>query len=142
MSAVTESLLDSYLRFITAIPNERVASELPYNEAIICNLLYRSAPQTLTATQLCQHTRMLKSQMARTLSEMERKGLIVRRRCGEDRRQVAVELNREGATVFFRQHARILETVQAIEQQMSPEKMQALAALLDEAAQAARQVLD
>lgn len=140
MSTVTELLLDSYLRFTTAISNERVVSELPYNEALICNLLYRRAPQTYTATELCEGTRMLKSQMARTLNEMEEKGLILRSRSREDRRQVAVELNRAGAELF-RQHAQTLELVQAIEDKLTPEKMQTLAALLNEAADAAREIL-
>ncbi|MDO5400782.1 MAG: MarR family transcriptional regulator [Eubacteriales bacterium] len=141
MTAVTELLLDSYLRFSTAISNERVVSELPYNEALICNLLYRRFPQTCTATELCDQTRMQKSQMARTLNEMEEKRLIVRSRSREDRRQVAVALNREGADAFFRQHSRTLALVQAISEKMAPDRVQALARLLDEAADAAREVL-
>lgn len=141
MSSANELLLDSYLRFSTAICNERVVSELPYNEALICNLLYRNDPATLTATELCEQTRMLKSQMARTLNEMEDKGLILRSRSQEDRRQVAVALNREGAEAFFRQHGYTLDIVRAISEKMSPEKVKSLAALLDEAAEAAREVL-
>lgn len=141
MTSVTESLLDSYLRFSNAICNERLVSELPYNEALICNLLYRRAPQALTATELCDETRMMKSQMARTLNEMEEKGLILRSRSQADRRQVLVELNREGAEVFFRQHTKTLDLVESITRNMSPEKLQVLVALLDEAAEAAREVL-
>lgn len=141
MSNISEVLLDSYLRFSTAICNERVVSELPYNEALICNLLYRRAPQALTATELCEATRMQKSQMARTLNEMEEKGLIVRCRSDADRRLVRIELKRDGAEAFFRQHAKTLELVQAIAVRMSPEEIQTLAALLEEAADAAREVL-
>lgn len=141
MSTATESLLDSYLHFSTAINNERVVSELPYNEALICNLLYRQGDQVLTATELCQQTRMRKSQMARTLNEMEEKGLIRRSRSLIDRRHVKVELNREGAAAFFRQHTKTLELVEAISSRMAPEKLQTLAELLNEAAEAAREVL-
>lgn len=141
MSSAIELLLDSYLRLSTAICNERVVSELPYNEALICNLLYRNAPQALTATDLCEETRMQKSQMARTLNEMEEKGLILRKRSQSDRRQVLVELNREQAEAFFRQHEQTLEIVHAIAQRMSSEKIQILTDLLNEAADAAREVL-
>lgn len=141
MSSVTENLLDSYLRFTTAISNERVVSELPYNEALICNLLYRNENRPLTARDLCEETQMQKSQMARTLNEMEEKGLILRRRSQTDRRQVLVELNREGAEAFFRQHTRTLEIVRAMEEKLTPEKMQILCTLLAEAAEAARDVL-
>lgn len=141
MSAANETLLDSYLRFSTAINNDRVVSELPFNEALICNLLYRSGSQTMTATDLCEQTRMQKSQMARTLNEMEEKGLILRTRSTADRRQVLVALNREHAELFFRQHEQTLAIAQAIADKLTEEKAQLLAALLDEAADAAREIL-
>lgn len=141
MPSATESLLDSYLRFSTAISNERLVSELPYNEALICNLLQRAAPQALTATELCGQTQMQKSQMARTLNEMEEKGLILRRRSQSDRRQVLVELDRDRAQAFFRQHAKTLEMAEAIGRRLGPEKIQTLTDLLCEAADAARDVL-
>lgn len=141
MASAIELLLDSYLRLSTAISNERVVSELPYNEALICNLLYHCAPQAMTATELCEHTRMQKSQMARTLNEMEEKGLILRRRSQSDRRQVLVALDEEHAEAFFRQHDKTLQIVQAIGGQLAPEKVQALTDLLSEAADIARDVL-
>lgn len=141
MSSATERLLDSYLRLSTAISNERVVSELPYNEALICNLLYRNAPKAMTATELCEHTRIRKSQMARTLNEMEEKGLILRARSTSDRRHVLVELNREQAAAFFRQHSQTLEIADAIARRLTPEKVHALTVLLNEAADAAREVL-
>lgn len=141
MSSATELLLDSYLRLSTAICNDRVVSELPYNEALICNLLYRKAPQALTATDLCEETRMQESQMARTLNEMEEKGLIRRKRSQADRRQVLVELNRDQAEAFFRQHEQTLAIACAIGQRLGAEKMQILTDLLNEAADAAREVL-
>lgn len=141
MSAANESLLDSYLRFSTAINNGRVVSELPFNEALICNLLYRSAPQAMTATDLCEQTRMQKSQMARTLNEMEEKELILRTRSTEDRRQVLVALNQAQAGRFFRQHEQTLTIAQAISDKLTPEKAQLLAKLLNEAADAAREIL-
>lgn len=141
MPSINEALLDSYLRLCTAISNERVVSQLPYNEALICNLLYRRGARLYTATELCEETRMQKSQMARTLNEMEEKGLILRSRSQSDRRQVLVELHPEKAELFFRQHAMTLEVVDAISSRLTPEKCQALVSLLNEAANAARDVL-
>lgn len=141
MEPIAETLLSSYLRLSTAISNERVVSELPYNEALICNLLHRRGDASCTATELCEETRMQKSQMARTLNEMEEKGLILRSRSVIDRRQVLVTLNREKADAFFRQHEKTLEIVEAIADRLSPEKLNALILLLNEASEAARQVL-
>ncbi len=64
-----------------------------FNEAFVCNLLSRQdAAQPLTATDLCQRTKLLKSQMNKVLSEMERKGYIQRIRSEKDKRQVLLHL--------------------------------------------------
>ncbi len=70
-----ERLLCAWLRLTTVISNERVVTAMPYNEALICNILDQEADGVpLTATDLCEKTKMLKSQMNRTLNSMEKKG--------------------------------------------------------------------
>ena len=80
MDISSEDVLNAWLRLTTTVNNVRLAGELPYYELLICGILYRNqksgAPGSLTATELCGETRMLKSQMNRTLNSMEKKGLI------------------------------------------------------------------
>ena len=77
MDISSEDVLNAWLRLTTTVNNVRLAGELPYYELLICGILYRNqksgAPGSLTATELCGETRMLKSQMNRTLNSMEKK---------------------------------------------------------------------
>lgn len=126
MTEINEEVLDAWLRLTTTIVNERIVSDLPYNETMICGVLYRYArncpEKKLTATQLCGKLKMLKSQMNRTLNSMEEKGLIFRERSGEDKRQVYVSLNMEMVGVYERQHEKILDFVDRLLDKVGKEK--------------------
>ena len=118
MDISSEDVLNAWLRLTTTVNNVRLAGELPYYELLICGILYRNqksgAPGSLTATELCGETRMLKSQMNRTLNSMEKKGLIFRTRSAQDRRQVYITFNMEQAGVYEKEHARILSCVEEL----------------------------
>ena len=40
MSELNEQILDAWIHLTTAINNERIVSEMPLNEALICRILY------------------------------------------------------------------------------------------------------
>lgn len=125
MEQLNEQLLNAWLRVSTSIVNSRIVSELPYNEALVCNALYRNMMESdtpLTATDLCSMTNMLKSQMNRTLNQLESKGLITRQRSMEDKRQVFVLFNADSSDVYEAQHSRILKLLDAIIAQLGEEK--------------------
>ena len=118
MNVSSDDVLNAWLRLTTTVNNVRMAGELPYNELLICGILYRNqnsgVPESLTATDLCSETRMLKSQMNRTLNSMEKKGLIFRTRSEQDRRQVYITFNMDQAEVYEREHDRILGYVEML----------------------------
>lgn len=126
MSALNEELLNSWLDLSLAIINEKLVSCIPYNESLICNILMRHAQKNaatpMTATALCELTRMQKSQMNRTLTAMEKRGLIFRERSQNDRRQVFVHLVSSPDSLYFRQHRKILVLVDHIIEKMGPEQ--------------------
>lgn len=111
-----EEVLRAWLRLSSAICNERIVPDMSYNESMICNHLYqqqKNCPQQpITATELCMKLQMQKSQMNRTLTEMEKKNLIFRRRSEKDRRQVFVSLNMDNVEIYEKQHKKILEFVE------------------------------
>ena len=123
---MNEELLDAWLKLSVAINNEKVVSDMPYNEALICNILYRNQIhdplKKLTATDLCNATKMQKSQMNRTLNSMEEKSLIVRERSELDKRQVFVSLNMEQNEIYERQHVKILEIIDSLTERLGEEK--------------------
>ena len=126
MDTIHESLLNSWLRLSTSINNARLVSEMTYNESLICNILYKqskdSASQTITATTLCQMTNMLKSQMNRTLNQLEKKNMITRVRSEKDKRQIFISMNLKQCDAYEKQHVRILQILDAVISQLGEEK--------------------
>lgn len=125
---LNETLLDAWLRLSTSVINSRVVSELSYNESLVCNLLYKVSMETpdqkLTATDLCSHTKMLKSQMNRTLNQLEKKSIIVRERSSEDKRKVYISMNIDKISAYKKQHKQILYLIDHIIQQLGTDKVE------------------
>ncbi len=115
---ITEELLTAWLRLSTSINNPRIVSDLTYNESLICNLLYNNLQvnpnQRLTATDLCNQTKMLKSQMNRTLNSLIEKNLITKERSELDKRLVYISMDFEQAITYKKQHEKILELINVI----------------------------
>jgi DNA-binding MarR family transcriptional regulator len=75
----------------------------------------------LTATDLCRSTRMLKSQMNRTLNSMEEKHVITRERSKTDKRNVYVRLDLSKISIYHDQHRKVLEIVDSIIEKLGTE---------------------
>lgn len=118
-----EALLGAWLRLSTSVINSRIVSEMSYNESLICGILYKNSKlgHSMTATDLCLATRMLKSQMNRTLNQLEEKGLIRRERSATDKRQVLISFNIEHAQQYEKQHEDILKIIDVILHELGPE---------------------
>ncbi len=111
---LNEQMLNAWLRLSTDVSNDRLVKNMPFNEALICNILNQESSGNITATDLCEKTKMLKSQMNRTLKSMEEKGLIVRERSMRDQRQVYISLSPEHRSLFEEEHEKNLQIVGVI----------------------------
>lgn len=139
MTDLREELLSAWLNLSANLWNERIVREMSYNESFVCNLLARrlqDAPEDpwLTARDLCQRTKLLKSQMNKTLNDLENKGYIQRQRFEPDRRLIYVRLTPEGLEQYRREHQHILAVVTGLVDRLGPEKSAQLALLMDETA--------
>lgn len=145
MTSLSEELLNAWLQLSKTIINNKIVSDMPYNESLICNILYRSQLQTpekrLTATDLCNETQMLKSQMNRTLNQMEEKGIILRERSDRDKRQVFITLDMENAASYRQQHEKILRITDAVIEQTGKEKAMEIIDLFNAIANIAEGIL-
>ena len=146
MQNINEKVLSAWLKLSTTICNERISSELPYNESLICGILHRNAVENpekqMTATELCEQTNIQKSQMNRILNTLEEKGLIFRRRSEKDKRQVYVSMNMENAEVYERQHKNILQVVDEIIEKVGKEKADEIVQLFTLISNKAKEVMD
>lgn len=119
----SEELLEAWLRLTCVIDNQRLVSDLPFNEALVCGLLSRAQERggCLTASELCAQTRILKSQMNAILSSLEGKGVIVRRRAQDDRRRVELRLLPQGLDRYQAAHRRVLALVDRLIERLGEE---------------------
>lgn len=141
MNNKNEQVLEAWLQMTTAINNEKITQDLPYNESMICRYLYQNQHQNVTATDLCDWMRMQKSQMNRTLTNMEKKDLITRVRSEEDNRKIYVTLNDEMIRVYKNQHQKILKIVDELFDKIGYEKQDEVIDLFELIAKTARQML-
>lgn len=114
MSNLNEQILDAWIQLTTVIDNNRIVSEMPLNEALVCRILSERGEKNITATYLCELTKMQKSQMNRTLTSMEEKGWIERKRSEEDKRQIFITLNEEKSAFYREQHEHVLKVVEKL----------------------------
>ena len=142
---LNEALLGAWLRLSISINNSRVVSEISYNESLICNILYRNATespeQSLTATDLCKETRILKSQMNRILTQLENKNLITRERSPEDKRKVFIRLTSEQSNAYIKQHAQILALLDTIIDKLGTEQTEGVISALNGISDVADEVI-
>lgn len=126
MENLDEKLLSAWLQLSILISNDRVVADMPFKEALVCNILSKEDGSRLTATDLCEKTKTLKSQMNRVLNSMEEKGLICRERSTEDKRQVYVKLNWEQSEAYQKEHSKNLQLVNAIINKLGKEKAKSI----------------
>lgn len=145
MENLNESLLDAWLRISTSVINSRVISELSYNESLVCNALYKAKmaqpEQQLTATDLCNSTKMLKSQMNRTLNQLEKKSIILRERSADDKRKVYISMNIDEISEYEKQHKEILYLIDNIIEKLGANKVEEVITLFYQISDIADEVL-
>ena len=115
MENLNERVLSAWLTMSSVVNNERLVSSIPFNEAHVCNLLYRQRLEDpsvyLTATELCAQTRMLKSQMNKVLVSLENQNMIERFPAKDDKRKAYIRLVEENLHKFEAVHARSISLV-------------------------------
>ena len=126
---LNEDLLFTWLQLGCVIDNQRLVSQLSFNEALVCGLLHR-AREPLTASDLCARTHILKSQMNAILRSLEKKGYLQRSQSQEDRRQIHLRLLPEGVERYTASHRLTLALVDKLIDSVGEEQIRALIPLL------------
>ena len=131
---LNEELLSVWLRLSGVINNQRLVTGLSFNEALVCNLLVRAARTggSLTASELCAETRILKSQLNAILLSLERHGVISRQRSQLDRRRVELRLTPDGLDRYTAAHSRILTLIDRLVATQGEDFIRALIPMLQQ----------
>jgi DNA-binding MarR family transcriptional regulator len=79
---------------------------MTYNEAHVLGILLRhsSDERPMTATDLIRRTRLLKSQMNKVLTTLEKYGFITRVRADADKRMIHIRPTEKGKDAYLEQH--------------------------------------
>ena len=134
-----EALLKAWIDMTLHIRGDRIVNGLSFHEIVICNILYQSMygdNEPLTATDIGQRTKLLKSQLNRILTSMEEQGLIERFRSETDKRKVYLKLCEDKLHIYLEEHAKVMHLMHAVCQSLGKEKVISLTALLEEAVKA------
>lgn len=127
MDGLNEALLDAWLGVTSSVNNDRIVKYLSYNEAYVCNLLWKQKQKSeeyLTPTKLCEMTHMISSLMNRTLNSLEAQGLIERVRSKVDKRIVYVRLCEAGEELFIKEHQRSISIIDSMIEKVGEENAQ------------------
>lgn len=119
-----ERLLDCWLKLTSTLWNTRLVSSMTFNEAHILGILAASEETGLrvTATDLIARTQLLKSQMNRILTQLEKAGFILRSRDEEDKRRIIIALTPAGEEAYRAQHGEIEAILQKLVERLGEER--------------------
>ncbi|MDY3091354.1 MAG: helix-turn-helix domain-containing protein [Erysipelotrichaceae bacterium] len=138
MTEINENILSSWIRVMLAIDSQRLIKDMPFNEAVICNILYHGEKK-MTATDLCEITGMKKSQMNRTLTAMEDKGMIKRERSLNDKRQIYISIDENNKDIYMKMHENTLKIVEKIASKLDKKELEEVIRVFNLVAEAARE---
>lgn len=137
---LNEELLFAWLQVGSVIDNQRLVTQLPFNEALVCGLLYR-AERPLTASDLCARTRILKSQMNAILRSLEKKGFLEGAPSPNDRRRIELKLLSAGVERYNASHRSTLALVDRLIEELGEDRARALTTLLRDATETFDKIL-
>jgi len=110
---LNETLLKDWLLVSRIIKNERLV-DIPYTEALVLYLLLMHYPQNVSVKYLIETSKMLKSQMNRTLKKLKQKEWIDIQNKKDDLRCKEIILTDLGKVTIQRIHNHSLDTSQKI----------------------------
>lgn len=131
--AAGEALLGAWLSLTSTLWNTRLVSSMTFNEAHVLGILLHSARDAAppTATDLIARTHLLKSQMNKVLTSLERRGYITRARAESDRRLVRIRLTPQGEAAYRSEHARIEALLLRLVGRVGAQRARSVAAEID-----------
>ncbi len=128
-----EELLYAWMQMSVCIRGNRILSALSFNEMMLCGMMHRrqsAGLSPLTATELGERMKLLKSQINHLLTGMEKNGVISRIRSTEDKRVIHVYLTDTGRELYEQEHARVMEIMSLIQRDLGNDDTRRLTELI------------
>lgn len=139
-----EELIQIWLRMSGVLKNNRLISTMTFNEIFVCNILYQqklTSDKLLTATEVGQIMRLLKSQMNKIISRLEHQGLVRRIRSSHDKRKVYLELVDDNLQLYLNEHQRVLDMLGQLISTVGEDKIHQVIQLMTEVTDAMETII-
>ena len=122
---IGEDLLAAWLNLSSTLWNTRIVSSMTYNEAHVLGILMRHSEDSdpMTATDLIRRTRLLKSQMNKILTTLEKQNFISRIRANADKRLIHIRLTEEGKAAYLDEHRNVESILGTLVDQLGEERV-------------------
>ena len=107
-----ERFINSWIDLNMELRENRILSELSFNEIIVINFIINSeinGEKFVTTTELAKKMNLLKSQINAILIKLEKKELITKVQNIIDKRVIEIRITEKGREVYEREHAKSLK---------------------------------
>lgn len=124
ITKVGEDLLAAWLNLSSTLWNTRIVTSMTYNEAHVLGILMRhnEDSEPMTATDLIRRTRLLKSQMNKILTTLEKQDYISRERADTDKRLIYIRLTENGKAAYLHEHKNVEGILDALVNRLGVER--------------------
>lgn len=120
-----ERLLKDWLTISYIIRNNRIINELPYSEIVIISILKYNNSQ-MSFKNLMNTSKILKSQLNRSLNNLEKKEFIIKKVSEIDHRSKIISLTNKGELVYESFHPIALQSSKKMMEILGTEKTKEL----------------
>lgn len=120
-----ERLLKDWLKISYIIRNNRIINELPYSEIVIISIL-KYHQSEMSFKDLMTTSKILKSQLNRSLNSLEKKQLITKNISQADKRSKIINLTKKGEETYDSFHPVAVESSKKMIEILGEEKTKEL----------------
>lgn len=120
-----ERLLKNWLKISYIIRNNRIINELPYSEIVIISILKYHQSQ-MSFKDLTTTSKILKSQLNRSINSLEKKQLITKNISQTDKRSKIINLTKKGEEAYESFHPIAVESSKKMIEILGEEKAKEL----------------
>lgn len=122
-----EDMLRSYINMSANIKENRLLSDLSFNEIMVMNLIVE---EEMSFKEIQERLNILKSQLNRIINDLKTKGLIETYVPLDDKRKLMIKKGNNIA-LYFKEHEKMLNLMSLVKKELGENDFKKLIELLD-----------
>lgn len=122
-----EEMLRSYINMSANIKENRLLSDLSFNEIMVMNLIVE---EEMSFKEIQERLNILKSQLNRIINDLKTKGLIETYVPLDDKRKLMIKKG-NNISLYFKEHEKMLNLMSLVKKELGEEDFKKLIELLD-----------